>query len=196
MIFKNFNSKKIEDTLKNGGVAVIPTDTLYGIVSSALDKKAVKKVYLLKKRNPKKPPIILISSLKDLIHFSIKLDKNISDFLKKIWPDKISVVLPCKNKKFSYLAKEKKSLAFRIPQNTQLLKLLKKTGPLIAPSANWEGNPPAENIKEAKKYFGEEVDFYIDNGVLKSLPSTLISIKNGKIKIERQGGIKLPPLIF
>jgi L-threonylcarbamoyladenylate synthase len=69
--------------------------------------------------------------------------------------------------------------------------LLKKAGPLVAPSANPEGMEPAKTIKEAKEYFGERVDFYINGGKLLSPPSTLIEIKNKKIFIKRKGAVKI-----
>jgi L-threonylcarbamoyladenylate synthase len=72
-----------------------------------------------------------------------------------------------------------------------LIKLLKKTGPLVAPSANPEGSKPAKIIKEARKYFGNKIDFYVNQGKLDSLPSTLVVIKNGRIIIKRQGDVRI-----
>lgn len=167
----------IVSILKNNGVGVLGTDTIYGLVGSALSKKAVERIYQLKKRAPSKPFIILISDLNDLNHFNIKIDQFIKNFLQEIWPNPVSVVI--------------ETLAFRIPNKPDLLELLKQTGPLVAPSANPEGLPPAQTIKEAKKYFGNNVDFYLDEGKLISEPSTLIEIKNGKINILRQGLYRL-----
>jgi L-threonylcarbamoyladenylate synthase len=58
--------------------------------------------------------------------------------------------------------------------------LLKTTGPLVAPSANWEGHPPASTIAEAKRYFGKRVDAYVDIGPLRGKPSKLVQIQAGK----------------
>lgn len=68
---------------------------------------------------------------------------------------------------------------------------MKITGPLVAPSANLEGLPPAKTIKEAKKYFGKNIQIYLDGGKLESLPSTLIEIKKGKWKALREGEVKI-----
>lgn len=179
--------------LQNGRVGVIPTDTIYGLVGSALIPDTVERIYRLRRRNPNKPFIILISSLNDLNHFNIKLDKFTRDFLEKNWPNPLSVVLsvtPASRgelSKWNYLTRGTKTLAFRMPNNSKLLDILKKTGPLVAPSANFEGSKPAETIDEAKGYFGNEVDFYVDGGKLVGLPSTLVAIKEGKIKVLRQG---------
>jgi len=204
--------------LKEGAIGVIPTDTIYGICASAFNKKSVEKVYKLRKRNPNKPCIILISSLEDLKKFNIRLTLWQKKILEKLWPGKISVVLSPrinadttlinsdnKNNKSNryqrssvldqrssveYLHRGTNSLAFRLPKNKLVLNILKISGPLIAPSANWEGYEPAKNIKEAKKYFGNKV-FYLDRGDLISKPSSLIDLRTKNIQILREGeGIK------
>lgn len=181
---------KLAKLLKEGVIAVIPTDTIYGICGSALNKKAVEKIYKLKKRSFKKPMIILVSSLNELKTFGINLSKQKRRILKKIWPGKISVILKIKNKKkakkFKYLHRETNYLAFRIPKSKLLIKILKISGPLIAPSANLEDRPPAATISEAKKYFKDKVAYY-NGGKIIAKPSTLIRFENGKIKIVRKG---------
>jgi len=173
--------------IRKGAIGILPTDTLYGIVGRAESKEAVKRIYTLKERNLQKPFIILIGTLLDLQKFSIKPNEKTWNFLKQIWPGKVSVILPCESKKFAYLHRGKKSLAFRLPAVKKLRKLLQKTGPLVAPSANPEVQTPAKTITEAKKYFGEKVDFYVASGRLKNAPSTIVEIKNGKINLVREG---------
>ncbi len=193
---KNMNIKNIAKILKNGGVGVLATDTLYGLVASALDKTAVDKIYFFKKRNLKKPLIVLISKIDDLTLFSVNI-KKYEKSLKEFWPGKISIILPVKDSKFEYLHKGKKNIAFRIPDKKNLLELLKLTGPLVAPSANLEGESPARNISEAKKYFNDKLDFYLDEGELDSLPSTLISIDDkGNITTQRNGFVKIEKRIL
>lgn len=170
-----------------GGIGVLPTDTLYGLVGSALSKKAVERIYKLKKRNSRKPLIILISSLSDSELFGVKINATHKNILNQVWPGKVSIILPSTSKKFRYLHRGGGTLAFRMPAKSNLIKLLKKTGPLVAPSANPSGLAPAMTIGEAKKYFGSEVDFYVSAGrQLSGKPSSLIAIKNGKIKIYRK----------
>jgi len=183
---------KIAEILKNGGIGILPTDTIYGIVASALDEGAVLKVYELRKRNPEKPFIILISSYGDLDLFGVELSAPVKKVLDKIWPGKVSVILNCESEKFEYLHRGTKTLAFRFPDKKDLIELLKETGPLIAPSANFEGELPALTIKEAENYFGSKVDFYEDAGKLESLPSTLIKFDaDGGLKVLRGGAVKI-----
>ena len=173
--------------LQRGGVGVIPTDTLYGIVGSAFSKKAVLRIYRLRKRNMKKPMIVLIGSLAQLWQFGITPDAKLKKLLNYLWPGKVSIVLPCPSPKFRYLHRGTKSVAFRLPRARSLQRFLMKTGPLVAPSANIEGQPPARTIAEAKKYFGTRTDFYMDAGKRNSLPSTLVALRGKKVVVLRRG---------
>jgi len=181
------NWDKTVEILDGGGIGILPTDTIYGMVGSALIPEAVERIYQARKRDKDKPLIILISKMKDLALFGIHPDRSSEKILERLWPGEISVVLPCPNEKFKYLHRGGKTLAFRLPNKESLICLLKKTGPLVAPSANPEGDRPAGSISEAKNYFGNQVDFYIDEGITKSSPSSLVSLENSRLKILRKG---------
>lgn len=192
-------SREVVELLKAGRVGVIPTDTIYGIVGSALKKDTVERMYRLRERNLKKPMIVLIGSMNDLKKFSIEINqKTRKILLSEIWMSgneshlrPTSVILPLNSKHTAfhanlfYLHRGKGSIAFRLPADKSLRNLLKKTGPLVAPSANLEGHPPAKTIREAKKYFGDRVDFYVDGGRIDGKPSALIEFENGEMKILR-----------
>lgn len=183
---------QIIQLLKLGKIGVMPTDTIYGIVGSALNPQTVEEIYQLRKRSTDKPMIILIFSLSDLKKFNVKLTNKQKDFLKKIWPNPVSVVLPTSSKRFKYLHRGKNSLAFRMPKKEMLLKILQKVGPMVAPSANYEGEQPSKTIAQAKGYFAEKVDFYVDGGKIKSEPSTIVKLDNEGIPtILRDGRIRL-----
>lgn len=181
------NPKNIVDLIKNQQIGVMPTDTIYGIVGSALSQEAIEKIYQVRKRTPDKPFIVLISSLADLNTFDIKLDKKYLEILNSHWPNPISIILPVPDQKWSYLHRGTNSIAFRIPKDQKLRSFLSQTGPLTAPSANPEGYPISKNILDAQNYFKDQVSFYIDNGHLDGLPSTLVSLEKGSLKILREG---------
>jgi len=180
---------KLATTLSSGGVAVIPTDTIYGIVGRALNPKTVERIYKIKKRRPDKPFIVLIAEIGDLEQFGIKITPKTTEILNKYLPGQVSIILDCPNSDLEYLHRGTNSLAFRLPDKEDLQELIKQTGPLVAPSANPEGETPASTIDEAKNYFGDQIDFYQDAGELKSEPSTLIKITNNKIEVLRQGAV-------
>lgn len=174
------------NALKEGKVAVMPTDTIYGVVGKAEDRSMVERIYALRKRNPEKPCIILISDAGELEKFSINLSKEQKNIIENSSVP-TSFVLDRPNDTFSYLHRGTKTLAFRVPAQEELRNLLKQTGPLIAPSANPEGLPTAKNIKEAKSYFGEAVDIYIDGGEIEGKASRVIKLhKDGTESILRE----------
>lgn len=177
--------------LRRGKIGIIPTDTIYGLVGQALEKKIVERIYDARQRRPDKPLIVLISAIDDLKLFGIKVDRKTKAVLEKYWPGKVSIILPCKYKKFEYLHRGTNGLAFRLPANESLQEILLQTGPLVAPSANPESKEPALNLAEARKYFGDKIDFYYGSGKLQSPPSTLIKVIKGKIEVLRQGEIKV-----
>jgi L-threonylcarbamoyladenylate synthase len=191
MDYSNLDNPQIIELLRSGQIGVLPTDTIYGIHTSVFHPESVEKIYKIIKRDLDKPLIILISSLNDLAIFKIKLDPKTYNLLGKYWPGKISIILPVKEESLKYLHRGKKSLAFRIPADPHLKNFLEKTGPLVSTSANPQGAKPAKTIEEAEKYFGDQLDFYVNAGPLESEPSTLVEIKNAQPHILREGAVKL-----
>jgi L-threonylcarbamoyladenylate synthase len=189
MVVTTQDPKDIIPLLKDGKVGILPTDTIYGLVAPARKKASVDRVFTLKKRDSGKPLIILIASRADLKKFAIKLNKkqeeSLRELMKKNGPT--SIILPCPSAKFKYLHRGKKSLAFRIPRDKELLSIIRASGPLVAPSANFEGEVPAQNIDMAKLYFGNSVDFYFDKGQRQSKASVIIRLnEDGSKEFVRQ----------
>jgi len=191
------DKKNLVQVLQLGGIAVVPTDTLYGIVCSVEDAQSIKKLYSIKGRTETKPFIVLIYSFSDLLRFGISLSPKERAFLSRAWPGKVSIVLPCKKRSYSYLTRGGETLAFRMPKSPFIRLLLKKTGPLVAPSANPEGLRPAETIREARAYFADFVDIYESAGKrLRGKPSTLLKLhSDGTCDVLRTGAINIKNLI-
>lgn len=174
--------------LEPGTIAVVPTDTVYGVVARALDHEGVKNLYKLKDRE-NKPGTIIAASVDQLVGLGISLDEI--NKVSKFWPGPVSIILSVGND-MTWLSQGKNSLAVRIPSDNALLGLLQKTGPLITSSANQPGEPPANTIDEAKAYFGDQVDIYVDGGDLSERQaSTIIKLTNDKIEVIRPGAIDI-----
>ncbi len=171
----------IVDILKNDGVGVIATDTVYGVVARLLSPTAVERIYEVKHSDSSRPVgTILIANIDQL--------KGIAsnEYINKAttyWPGPTSVILPVGDE-LEYAHKGLSGLPFRIPDNPQLVELLEQTGPLATSSANLPSQPPAVTVDQAKQYFGDEVDFYQDGGDLSDrVPSKIIKIlDNGEIQ--------------
>lgn len=177
--------------LQSGGIGVIPTDTIYGLVGRAELKETVERIYAVRNRDHTKPCIILISEFEDLEKFTISLKTSEADIIQKLWPGKVSIVLSVFDPQFEYLTRETQTLAFRIPDEPHLRALIKETGPLIAPSANLEGQKPAESILTAQSVFDDHIDFYVDGGMIQSEPSTLIILEDNTFRVLRPGAVTL-----
>ena len=148
----------ITNALEKGGIAVVRTDTLYGIIALARIESAVEKVYKVKNRNLSKQCIILITNPADVpAHISV-LDEYGH---KAVTPT--SVIVPATDEA-PWLLRGSDTIAYRVVRDPFLRKVVEKVGPVIAPSANPEGQPPARTIEEARAYFGESVDAYVDGG--------------------------------
>jgi len=161
-MFKSFTTEVVV-LLKNGAIGVIPTDTVYGVVTPLFQESSVARIYTLKGRDQNKPVgTILIS---DPLQISRVTDQDSLTKAQQYWPGPVSVVLPVSHE-LSYSHKGLNSLAFRIPNDQALQNLVAKTGPLATSSANPAGQQPANTIEEAQSYFGNEVDFYVDGGDL------------------------------
>lgn len=188
--FRNFQKvvNKIEKFLKEGKVIICPTDTVYGLIADATNKKAVGRIFKIKKRPKNKPvPIFIkdISAAKKLAEINEKQEA----FLKLVWPGKITVVL--NRKKSRLYGVDKKTIALRIPKYGLLLSLAKQLNcPLTGTSANISNRPASTKIKEVIKQFKnqkQKPDLAIDAGNLKSSkPSKVIDLIGSKPKILRQ----------
>jgi L-threonylcarbamoyladenylate synthase len=186
--------EKIIERLNAGHVGVIASDTLFGLVGKAFDSDVVENIYHIKKRNPHKPCIILINDLAQLDDFHVVVHDRFRSFLQKIWPGPVTIILRVNEQyldQYEYLHRGTGELTFRLPDNVQLQHVIAGTGPIIAPSANPEGEAPAESVDDVKKYFGDMVDIYIDSEDKPNTdqPSTIIKIKDHKIYLIREGVI-------
>ena len=170
---------------------MIPTDTVYGLVGSALHPETVERMYVVRKRDLDKPLIILIASIDDVALFGVRPSSKQMEYLTRWWPGKVSVILPASQETFHYLQRNTRTLAFRCPDDEALRNLLKQAGPIVAPSANVQGFPASTTIEEARAYFGERVDFYVDGSMMCSEPSTLVRFENDQPVIVRQGVVTI-----
>lgn len=165
--------------LKAGEVVVLRTDTLYGLVGSALSKQAIEKIYTIKSRDADKPLLVLVASAEDAFDNQELIEKYSE---QSVEPNTVIVPSPSAPE---WLRHADGTVAYRVPKNKELRELLRQTGPLVAPSANPQGLPPARTIDEARAYFGEAVRHYIDGGTvpIDTPPSRLLSVQpDGSMK--------------
>lgn len=165
-------------SLKAGGIAVLRTDTLYGLVASANSESAVQKIYDIKGRNPAKACIVLIADQSQLLP-GTQWTREYQDIAAKYWPGPVTIITPVTKEVPNYIRRHQVTVAYRLPDREDLRTLLRQTGPLIAPSANPEGHTPATTIDQAIDYFGDKVAYYVDGGVCdRATASRIIQLDN------------------
>lgn len=189
MLEQDSQWEPIIPVLQNGGVVIIPTDTVYGIVGSALNPDTVARIYALKQRDERKPLIVLIAQMDQVETFGVILSETFETALRNVWPGPVSVILPTFDEQFDFLSRETSGIAFRVPDDEVLLELLAHVGPLVAPSANKEGEATVESIAEAEKIFGAQIDAYhYADTRLEGEPSILVRMDDeGEIVVLRGG---------
>ncbi len=174
--------------LNAGGVGVMPTDTVYGLVARAADKAAVARLYALKRRE-RKPGTVIAASVEQLIELGVP-----EQHLRRVerwWPNPLSVETPL-GEDLAYLHQDTGRQGFRVVADEHVRQVLEQTGPLVTSSANQPGEPGATVLQEARDYFGDKVDFYVDKGDLSGrAPSTIIRVVADEIEVIRQGAVEI-----
>ncbi|MEK7664814.1 MAG: L-threonylcarbamoyladenylate synthase [Patescibacteria group bacterium] len=190
---KDKNLLKIAtETIKKGGVITCPTDTVYGFLADASNKKAVEKIFKIKKRPKTKPLAIFVKDIKTAKEIA-EIDKRQEKILKKHWPGKFTFVLGVRSgsdPRLTLLVMNKKTIAIRIPKHKFIQDLLKKINkPLSQTSVNISGMPEMKSVKEIIALFKKQKnkpDLIIDGGnLLKSKPSKIIDLTRRREKILR-----------
>jgi L-threonylcarbamoyladenylate synthase len=177
--------------LKNKGVAVFPTDTVYGIGTVYNNPAGINRIYEMKQRDRSKPIIALISNIKHLSKL-IEPEKenleNISKITDKYWPGELTIVFD----KSKYNVAEDNTIGVRIPGNEILLKIIESCGGIVfTTSANISGGKSPVRIEDISGDILENTDFILDGGpIYNGVPSTVIKYSAGEITILREGNIK------
>lgn len=167
--------KKAKEYILNGKIVAFPTDTVYGFMADASNKKAVLKIFKIKNRPLKKPLALFVKNLKDaqgLAFVSLRQEK----ILKKHWPGKYTFVLKRKPKQKLY-GVDKKTIALRIPKYMPLNALLGK--PLVQSSANISGKPVMKSAKDIFIFFEKrkyKPDLIVDGGIKRGKPSKIFGL--------------------
>lgn len=177
---------KIAETLQNGGVALLPTDTVYGLFASPRHPAAVAGIFALKARPASKKLPIMAASAAQIAGMGAVLDAR-SQAILAMGIGALTLVLPLANPP-EWLANRPEA-AFRIPDDAHLKALLTQTGPLFATSANKSGQPTPETVPEILAGLAGNPDIVLDSGPRTGQPSTLIDCQTTPPTVLRRGAI-------
>lgn len=170
--------EKISRLINEGGVVILPTDTVYGLSAVASNKKSIERIYSIKKRKKQKPLIVLMKSF-CMIRKYCRLNKKQYDYLREALKKReaISVVLRIKNNILKHLANESGGLAVRIPIRSDfLIRLIKKIDePIVSTSLNLSGEDEILDLKNISEKLDEKnIDLVLDIGKIKKRKTSKI----------------------
>ena len=190
-MFSNLNQ-----ILNNDGVIAFVTDTVWGIGCLPTSEKAVQRIYEIKKREAKKPLILMSDDIYPLFDYVKQpLEKQAQILIKKHFPGALTLVVEKSKYTPDYITSNMNTIGIRVPDNNTFANICKNIeGRVLATtSANISGEKPALTYEEALSYIGNKVDIVIpDYGcVAKGKASTVVGFKNNEHIIFRQGEIKL-----
>ena len=184
--------QKAIDVLNGEGVVAFPTETFYALGAIYDREEALKRLYELKRRPFEKAIPVMIGSTEQLALIATDVPEEAGRLMEKYWPGPLTIVLDAGEGLNRYLTAGTDKVAVRIPGESFALDLVRKAGfPITATSANPSGVPPAEDAQAVLKYFGETLDLIVDGGQTPGgVPSTIIEIVKGEVKLLRKGRIR------
>lgn len=187
---------QINEILNNDGVIAFVTDTVWGLGSLPSSEKAVQRIYEIKKREAKKPLILMSDDTYPLFDYVKQpMEKQVQILIKKHFPGALTLVVEKSENTPYYITSNMDTVGIRVPDNETFMRICQSIdGRVLATtSANISGEPPALTYEEALSYIGDKVDLVIpDYGcVAKGKASTVAGFKGGEVVVFRQGEIKL-----
>lgn len=180
--------KNAAEVLKKGGIIAFPTETVFGLGIIFDNEETYNRLNRIKGRPDNKPYTMMLADPKDIEKYAI-VSKDCQKLINAYMPGPITVLLPTKNNVPDWVTHGSSKIGIRISSEKDILDLIRLTGkPLLVPSANKSGEKPALDSIEARKVFGNDVDFYIEGVSGCKKPSTIVDTCD-TITVVREGDL-------
>jgi L-threonylcarbamoyladenylate synthase len=182
--------------LKKNGLVVYPTETFYGLGANGLSPEAVKKIFVLKKRDRTKPLPVVISDREMLDPLIADMPPAAEPFLRLFWPGPLTLIFPAHPHLPRELLGATKTVGVRLPSHEGVRDLVRKAGfPVTATSANISGEEDLSDSERVCDIFRGKVDCIVDGGKTKGgRPSTVIDLTSRKPRVLREGALPVSKL--
>lgn len=179
------------EDIAQGKLIVYPTETVYGIGADIYNESAVKSLYVAKNR-PFDMPLSVAVSDKAMLEKVAVLNENADKLIKAFLPGPLTIIIKKQPNVPDIVTSSSQKVGIRIPDNRFALELVRRTGPIVATSANLHSHPDAIDVNAAITDFGDSVDTYIDAGKCTlGQPSTIVWLMDKEVEIVRQGAISV-----
>lgn len=181
--------------IRDGGLLVLPTDTVYGIAADAFSPRAVSRLLAAKGRGRDMPPPVLVHSKDTLLALANGADERVMALVSAFWPGPLTLICDAQPMLDWDLGDTHGTVALRMPDDADALDLLAETGPLAVSSANTHGEPAATTAQDAEEMLGDSVDVYLDGGPRSGQgSSTIVDMTVRPPRIVRRGPLSLAQL--
>jgi L-threonylcarbamoyladenylate synthase len=176
--------------LRRGGVAVVPTDTVYGLAARPAEEAAVRTIYRLKGRPEGMHLPVLAASVDQVRELGVAVTPGAEALAAKWWPGPLTLAFGFEpqGERPAWL-QGRTEVAVRIPAHPFLQAVLQQTGVLVVTSANPHGAPTPRTASEVAGALGSAVELIVDGGELHDVPSTLVNVNGPAPSVEREGAI-------
>lgn len=185
--------QKIKNILDQGGVIAYVTDTVWGLGCLPTSETGVKKIYEIKKREAKKPLILMSNNIKNLLPYVKPLNNKAKELINEHFPGALTLVLEKSAKTPDYITSDFNTVGIRVPDNAVFQEICSViTGNVLATtSANLSHEPSAKTYEQALEYIKNKADLIIEDygQCAKGLESTVVLLEGNEIKILRQGAV-------
>ena len=182
--------RRAAEVLNRGGVAVIPTDTVYGLAARPDFSEAVDRLYTIKGRELKKPIALLASDIAAIERFGYPIEGKARELAEKYWPGALTMVIGRPPLPGASARQE----GFRIPDHAETRELIAACGGVLrVTSANLSGQRPATDAPQALADVGLSADYVVDDGVSPGgVPSTVVRVNpDSSLEVIRAGAIRI-----
>lgn len=179
--------KKAVDVLRDGGIIIYPTDTVYGLGCDLSNKKGIEKIYEIKRRNKKQPLSFICSDLKHISQYA-KVTDYAYKTMKRLLPGSYTFILEASRLVPKIILPKRPTTGIRVPDNNICMALVRELGqPIISTSVKTANGEDLGNPHIIEEYWGKLVDLIIDGGNIIPEPSSVISLVDDNIEILRIG---------
>jgi L-threonylcarbamoyladenylate synthase len=169
---------------------VFPTEALYGLGADAGSADAVERLVAVRGREEGKPILVLVADLEMASVVAASVPAVAGRLAARFWPGPLTLVLPAREGLPAGLTAGTGTVGVRVPGSDVALALVRGLGrPVTAPSANPPGMVPPRSLDEARSYFADRVDVYLDGGVLPGGASTVAAVDGSDVRVLRAGPI-------
>ncbi|MBZ0122251.1 MAG: threonylcarbamoyl-AMP synthase [Sandaracinaceae bacterium] len=179
--------RRAVECLRDGGVIAYPTDTVYGIGCDIVQKKAIDRVYALKRMKPDQPLAFICPDLGDLARYAI-VDDRTYRLMRRLTPGPYCFILQATREapRVLHVSAKRKTVGIRVPHHEVPLALVRDLGnPIVSTTASWDGEP-LNDPSDISDYY-PALDMLLDAGYGGLEPSTVLDLTSGDVEVVREG---------